>query len=74
MLKIAYPIRTYKKPMKTLKPLLLTLALSTTVLITQAAEQTITQQKQVAGYHHQQFDNTQITTLLDLSIFNVSKN
>ncbi len=52
MLKITYPFRTYKKPMKTLKPLLLALALSTTALTTYAAEPTIAQQKQVAGYYH----------------------
>lgn len=50
--------------MKTLKPLFLTLALSTTALTIQAAEPTIIQQKQVAGYYHQ-IANTQITALPD---------
>lgn len=50
--------------MKTLKPLLLTLALSTTALTTQAVEPTtIPMQKQVAGYDHHQIGNTQITAL-----------
>ena len=51
--------------MKTLKPLFLTLALSTTAFTTQATEPTIAQQKQVAGYYHHQIGNTQITALLD---------
>ena len=51
--------------MKTLKPLFLALALSTTALTTYAAEPTIAQQKQVAGYYHHQIGNTQITALLD---------
>lgn len=51
--------------MKTLKPLFLTLALSTTALTTYAAEPTIAQQKKVAGYYHHQIGNTQITALLD---------
>jgi len=52
--------------MKNLKPLLIALILGTTaILTTQAAEPTITAQKQVAGYYHQQLGNTQITALLD---------
>lgn len=51
--------------MKTLKPLFLALALSTTALTTYAAQPTIAQQKQVAGYYHHQMGNTQITALLD---------
>ncbi len=51
--------------MKTLKPLFLALALSTTALTTQAVEPTIPTQKQVAGYYHHQMGNTQITALLD---------
>lgn len=51
--------------MKTLKPLFLALALSTTAITTQAAETIINPPKQVAGYYHHQISNTQITTLLD---------
>lgn len=52
--------------MKTIKPLFLTLALSSTALTTQATEPTTIQpQKQVAGYYHHQIGNTQITILLD---------
>lgn len=51
--------------MKTLKPLFLALALSTTAITTQAAETTLTAPKQVAGYYHHQIGNTQITALLD---------
>ncbi len=52
--------------MKTLKPLFLTLALSTTAFTTQAVEPTtIPTQKQVAGCYHHQMGNTQITALLD---------
>lgn len=51
--------------MKTLKPLFLALALSTTSFTIQATESTITQQKQVAGYYHHQIGSTQITALLD---------
>lgn len=52
--------------MKTLKPLFLTFALSTTAFSTQAAEPNhIPTQKQVAGYYHHQIGNTQITALLD---------
>jgi len=38
--------------MKTLKPLFIASILSTTPLTSQAAEYTIIQQKQVAGYYH----------------------
>ena len=65
MLKISNLLKTYKNLMKTLHPLLLTLALSTTTLTTQAVEPTITAQKQVAGYYHHKMGNTQITALLD---------
>lgn len=52
--------------MKTLKPLFLTLALSTTAFTTQAVKPTtIPTQKQVPGYYHHQIGNTQITALLD---------
>ncbi|ENW89184.1 MULTISPECIES: MBL fold metallo-hydrolase [Acinetobacter] len=51
--------------MKTLKPILLAFALSTTTITTYATEPTIAQQKQVAGYYHHQIGNTQITALLD---------
>lgn len=52
--------------MKTLKPLFLAFALSTTAITTQAIEPTtIPTQKQVAGYYHHQIGNTQITALLD---------
>ncbi|WP_180028053.1 MBL fold metallo-hydrolase [Acinetobacter sp. YH16032] len=51
--------------MKTLRPLFLTFALSTTTLTTYATEPTIAQQKQVSGYYHHQIGNTQITALLD---------
>lgn len=51
--------------MKTLKPLFLALALSSTAITTQAAETTLTAPKQVAGYYHHQIGNTQITALLD---------
>ncbi|MGX5699399.1 MBL fold metallo-hydrolase [Acinetobacter kookii] len=52
--------------MKTLKPIFLAFALSSTALTTQAAETTtIPAQKQVAGYYHHQMGNTQITALLD---------
>ncbi|MBU3845479.1 MAG: MBL fold metallo-hydrolase [Candidatus Acinetobacter avistercoris] len=55
--------------MKTLKPLLIALALSSTTFTTvQAAESNTTNHqasKQVAGYYHHQIGNTQITALLD---------
>lgn len=70
MLKTFYPFKTYKKPMKTLKPLFLALTLSTAAITTQAAEPTtIPAQKQVAGYYHHQFGNTQITALLDGTLY-----
>ena len=46
-------------------PLLLTLALNTTAITTQAIEPTITALKQVTGYYHHQISSTQITALLD---------
>ena len=51
-----------RNPMKTLKPLCLTLFLSTTAITTQAA---VPQQKQVSGYYQYQAGNVQITALLD---------
>ncbi|WP_291357517.1 hypothetical protein [Acinetobacter sp. UBA3106] len=61
--------------MKNLKPFFLALALNTTAITTQAAEPTtIPAQKQVADCYHHPLINTQITALLDLFIFNVSKN
>lgn len=66
MIKTIYSFRTYKNPMKTLKPLFLTLALSTAAITTQAAEPTtIAAPKQVAGYYHHQIGNTKITALID---------
>lgn len=66
MLKIEYVPETNKNPMKTLKPLFLAFALSTTTITTvQAVEPTIPQQKQVAGYYQHQFGPYQITALLD---------
>ena len=61
-----YHFKTYKNSMKTLKPILLALTLSTTTFTTvQAAEPTIPQQKQVVGYYQHQFGPYQITALLD---------
>lgn len=69
MLKKIYPFKFNKNAMKTLKPLLIALALSSTTFTTvQAAESNTTNhqaQKQVPGYYHHQIDNTQITALLD---------
>jgi hypothetical protein len=66
VLKINYVHKTYKSHIKTINPLFLTLALSTTALTTQAVEPTpIPTQKQVAGYYHHQIGNTQITAILD---------
>ena len=65
MIETTYPFKTYKKLMKTLKPLFLALTLSTTAITTQAAESTIPQQKQVSGYYQYQAGEVQITALLD---------
>ena len=56
--------------MKTLNPLFLALALNTTAFTVQAIEPTtITAPKQVAGYYHHQIGNTQITALLDGTLY-----
>lgn len=51
--------------MNTLKPLFLALTLCTPAIFTQAAESTISLQKQVAGYYQYQAGDEQITALLD---------
>lgn len=65
MIKNTHPFKTYKNPMKTFTPLFLVFALSTTAHTIQAAESTISLQKQVAGYYQYQAGDVQITALLD---------
>lgn len=67
MLKIDYPFKTYKNPMKNLKILLLALTFGTIPLTTAQATETLNaqQQKQVAGFYQHQVGHTQITALLD---------
>lgn len=52
--------------MKTINPLFIKFALSTTAITTYAVElTTIPTQKQVAGYYDHQIGNTQVNAILD---------
>ena len=65
MIETTYPFKTYKKLMKTLKPLFLALTLSTTAITTQAAESTISQQPHVTVYYQYEAGDVQITAPLN---------